>query len=88
MHTVNKAYAVLRDEGYVVMRRRSGAVIADRQATLSPETHTQERDRLADDLRRLALEHRARGGSLQEFISLATAQAVAAYGVAPMGADS
>ena len=28
LHTVNKAYAVLRDEGYVAMRGRSGAFIA------------------------------------------------------------
>mgnify|MGYP002869695729 CR=1 FL=1 len=28
MHTVNKAYAVLREEGYVKMDRRHGAVIA------------------------------------------------------------
>ena len=27
MHTVNKAYAVLRDEGYVAMRGRKGAFI-------------------------------------------------------------
>lgn len=29
LHTVNKAYAVLRDEGYVQMRGRSGAVISE-----------------------------------------------------------
>ena len=28
MHTVNKAYAVLRDEGFISMRSRSGAVVA------------------------------------------------------------
>lgn len=28
MHTVNKAYAVLRDEGFVKVDRRRGAVIA------------------------------------------------------------
>ena len=28
MHTVNKAYALLRQEGFVTMDRRSGAVIA------------------------------------------------------------
>lgn len=29
IHTVNKAYAVLRDEGYLFMRGRSGAIVAD-----------------------------------------------------------
>lgn len=80
MHTVNKAYAVLRDEGYVVMRRRTGAVIADRTETLSPETRSQERERLAEQLYRLALEHKAQGGSLDEFVALATERAGRAYG--------
>ena len=30
IHTVNKAYALLRDEGYIVMDRRSGAAVAPR----------------------------------------------------------
>lgn len=29
MHTVNKAYALLREEGYVTIDRRKGAVISD-----------------------------------------------------------
>lgn len=29
LHTVNKAYAVLRDEGYLIMRGRSGAFVAE-----------------------------------------------------------
>lgn len=32
LHTVNKAYAVLRDEGYVAMRGRKGAFIANAQS--------------------------------------------------------
>ena len=80
MHTVNKAYAVLRDEGYVVMRRRTGAVIADRAETLSPAVRSQERERLAEAVYRLALEHKAQGGSLDEFAAIADAQAKRAYG--------
>lgn len=38
MHTVNKAYTILKDEGYVKVDRRKGAVIAvdaDRMRTLA-----------------------------------------------------
>lgn len=79
MHTVNKAYAVLRDEGYVVMRRRSGAVIANRLEGLSSAAQTQERERLAQTLYRLALEHKAQGGTFDSFVQLATSQAAAVY---------
>lgn len=88
MHTVNKAYAVLRDEGYVAMRRGRGVMVADRAASLTPEAHLLDRGRLADDLRRLALEHRARGGGREEFVSLAAEQAAAAYGVAQSPASN
>ena len=39
MHTVNKAYTVLKQEGYVKVDRRKGAMIAldiDRMRTLEP----------------------------------------------------
>ena len=71
LHTVNKAYAVLRDEGYVLMRGRSGAYIAD-----PCEDDRADRARIE-----LALAHRARGGSWGEFLECAQAQAARAYGV-------
>lgn len=75
MHTVNKAYAVLRDEGYVAMRGRSGAYIADAARTLSPARAQEARERIAEELAHLALEFKARGGSYDEFVTLATRQA-------------
>jgi hypothetical protein len=65
------------------MRRGSGVMVADRATTLTPEAHSQDRDRMAEELRRLALEHRARGGSREDFIALATAQAAVAYDATP-----
>ena len=29
-HTVNKAYSLLCDEGYIIMNRRQGAIVADK----------------------------------------------------------
>ncbi|MEG1254073.1 MAG: GntR family transcriptional regulator [Raoultibacter sp.] len=79
LHTVNKAYAVLRDEGYLLMRGRSGAFVAD------PESHTMqgrgavEDARMAQELYALALAHRARGGSEVEFKDAAAQQAARAF---------
>ncbi|MDO4807027.1 MAG: GntR family transcriptional regulator [Coriobacteriales bacterium] len=75
MHTVNKAYALLRDEGYVVMRRRSGAIVADRNTVSSPEQQRRERDLLALAIRNLAIEHKAKGGSKDDFMATAEAEA-------------
>ncbi len=65
MHTVNKAYAVLRDEGYVAIRGRSGAYIADGAG------RSGKAEAIAAELTRLALEHRAQGGSADQFEALA-----------------
>lgn len=78
LHTVNKAYAVLRDEGYVVMRGRSGAYVAD------PSDHGEAQAeaglvRMDAAIRALALEFRAHGGSKEDFVARAAAQADKAY---------
>lgn len=80
MHTVNKAYAVLRDEGYVVMRGRSGAYIADSARTMTPARAQERLDHIAGQLAGLATEYRARGGTEQGFVELARAQAHAVFG--------
>ena len=79
MHTVNKAYAMLRDEGYVTMRGRSGAIIADITRATSSARAQEHREQLAKELSRLATELKARGGTRDEFVRLATAQADAVF---------
>ncbi|MCI1664913.1 MAG: GntR family transcriptional regulator [Atopobiaceae bacterium] len=68
LHTVNKAYAVLRDEGYLLMRGRAGAVVADRGADGVRRAHEEQEELMAEDLRRLVLAHKARGGSRAGFL--------------------
>ncbi len=80
LHTVNKAYAVLRDEGYVLMRGRSGAYIADPCEDDRADRAQIELAKMEDELFELALAHRARGGSWGEFLECAQAQAARAYG--------
>ena len=70
LHTVNKAYALLQDEGYVRMLGRAGTVVADR-GEADAEQLLALADRTADELNRLALEFSAGGGAEQDFLALA-----------------
>lgn len=81
LHTVNKAYAVLRDEGYVRMRGRAGAVIADPAAIDRADADASAQVKMEDELFKLALAFRARGGARGQFLEAAAAQAARAYGV-------
>lgn len=88
LHTVNKAYAVLRDEGYLLMRGRSGATVADYRQVATPERKASNVERLASELHRLALEHRAQGGTEESFLAEARAQADLVFvGSAAAGAE-
>lgn len=88
LHTVNKAYAVLRDEGYLLMRGRSGAVVADFGQTATPERVAANSERLAAGLYQLALEHRAQGGTEDTFLQAARAQARRVFADAVSGSLS
>ena len=68
LHTVNKAYATLRDEGYVIMLGRRGAYVADVPA--DPAAGMGEAD-LTEALTKLATEFKASGGTRDAFIAAA-----------------
>ena len=79
LHTVNKAYAVLRDEGYLVMRGRSGAMIADPADTLIATKGEAAANKMDEEIFALALAHRARGGTKEDFLEHAAQQAGQAF---------
>ena len=63
LHTVNKAYAMLRDEGHIVMRRGSGAMVAPRDVGSLSQQHDREMRRMRDDIYRIAVEYKAHNAS-------------------------
>ena len=81
LHTVNKAYAILRDEGYVQMRGRSGAVISEPNDASRADKNRETLEAMEGDLFKLALTYRACGGTRGQFLECAAAQAARAYGV-------
>ncbi len=68
LHTVNKAYATLRDEGYVIMLGRRGAYVADVPA--NPAAGMDEAA-LEAALGKLATEFKASGGTRRAFLAAA-----------------
>ena len=68
LHTVNKAYATLRDEGYVIMLGRRGAYVAD--APADPAAGMGEAA-LEAALAKLATEFKASGGARHAFLAAA-----------------
>lgn len=72
LHTVNKAYALLRDEGFVLMRGRQGAYVAQPRELAG--TGNAENSPLAHEVRRLALAFKAAGGGREAFEQLVKSQ--------------
>ncbi len=68
LHTVNKAYATLRDEGYVIMLGRRGAYVAD--APADPSAGMDE-VALTEALSKLVTEFKASGGTREAFLAAA-----------------
>lgn len=87
LHTVNKAYAMLRDEGYVVVRGRSGAYVAEAARVTSAQRRADAEAALAETLAMLAVEHKARGGSKQAFLDLAAQSAAQVFDASSEGRE-
>lgn len=80
LHTANKAYQELRDEGFVILLGRRGAFVAD--VASKPEAGLGEVE-LQRRLARLATEFLASGGTREAFV------AAASHAVeAPPGSDT
>lgn len=66
IHTVNKAYAILRDEGYLKMSHRTGAVVSTDMPDGSAVIPA-----IADRLRQLAAQASVHGIGRKEFMKMA-----------------
>ena len=86
-HTVNKAYAVLRDEGYLVMKGRAGATVA-KPAGSGSKAKRQRQDALEEGLKQAALAHKAKGGTSDEFAGVASLVLVDVFGASDAAIDA
>lgn len=80
LHTVNKAYACLRDEGYIDMRGRRGAVVASPSSADKVDAVKTDQSKIGEAVFRAALEWRAHGGTQEGFLECAYSQAAQAFG--------
>ena len=86
-HTVNKAYAVLRDEGYLVMKGRAGATVA-KPAGSGSKAKRLRQDALEEGLKQAALAHKAKGGTSDEFADVASLVLAEVFGVSDVVIDA
>ena len=66
LHTVNKAYNLLKDEGYLIIDRRVGAMVSYDFKTNNESFE----EILKDEMEYLLADSKNRGLSLEEFIEL------------------
>ncbi len=66
LHTVNKTYNILKDEGYLTINRRMGTLVKD----LLPEATEAYLEILEEELRFLIADGKNRGISKADFLNL------------------
>jgi DNA-binding transcriptional regulator YhcF (GntR family) len=70
LHTVNKAYTLLKESGFVQIHRQKGAVV---QSGVMPPADGAYKERLAEQLRPMAAESLGRGMSLEDWLAICCA---------------
>lgn len=66
LHTVNKTYNILKNEGYLIIDRRKGAMIKDSL----PESNNEYEEILANELRYLIADSKNRKINKDEFLKI------------------
>lgn len=64
LHTVNKAYNILKTEGYLIIDRRKGAMVKDPLPVIEEE----EIEKLNNELKYLVADSKNKGISREEFL--------------------